>query len=373
MEAVAGGTQHHLLDLAFGLDPERFEQYLVISLQRNPGFAEQIPDLEAHGVGVVELPMYRRISPWRDWRALRRLVDIVTRLQPDLIHGHSAKGGFLARMAAARRNIPAIYTPHILPFRKYRSSLKRYIYCALERYAARRTDFLIAVSDSERRAALDANLLPADRVPVIPNGIVASDYYYPQRREAVRQELGVDEATVLVGAVGDLRPQKDYDTLVNAAALFAPSALVQFVVAGEGWLRDQLTALIERLGVGDRVTLLGWHEDIAGLLAALDVFVMPSSYEGCPYALLQAMAAGTPIVASATADIADIIVDGTSGRLAPVGDAQALSETIKQVLADRQSSRQMANRAQQLVRQEYKLESMIARTAQLYERCWAER
>jgi glycosyltransferase involved in cell wall biosynthesis len=85
------------------------------------------------------------------------------------------------------------------------------------------------------------------------------------------------------------------------------------------------------------------------------------------------MAAGTPIVASATADIADIIVDGTSGCLVPVGDAQALSETIKQVLADRQSSRQMANKAQQLVRQEYKLESMIARTAQLYERCWAER
>ena len=369
MEAVIAGTQRHLLELAFGLDPDQFEQFLVVSLERNPGFAEQIPTLEARGVRVLELPMSRNISPGRDWRALRELSGIIARLQPDIVHGHSAKGGFLARMAARRARVPAVYTPHVLPFRKYDSRLKRWVYVALERYAGCRTDFLIAVSESERQAALTARLLPPERIVLIPNGIVAEDYYCPQRRDAVRRRLGIDDSTPLIGVVGNLRPQKDYETFVKAAALVAAHVPTRFVIAGAGPLRGQLTSLIKRRGLSERFIMPGWFDDISGLLAALDLFVISSRYEGCPYALLEAMAAETPVVGTAVPGIEEIVGDGQYGRLAPARDAEALAVTIRQAIIEPEVSQQRAVAAREMVQATYSLQDMLARTAELYERC----
>jgi len=371
-EALVAGTQRHLLDLAVGLDSGRFEQFLVVSLARNPSFADQIPGLEARGVRVLEVPMRRSISPYRDWQALRALSEIITRLDPDLVHAHSAKAGFLGRIAARNAGVSAVYTPHILPFRKCRRGLKRWIYGALERYAARSTEFLIAVSDAERDAAVEARLLRPEQIVVIPNGIVAEDYYCPERRQTVRDALGVDGATKLVGAVGNLRPQKDYETLIKAAALVPACESLRFVIAGEGPLHGKLTALIRRLGLADRFVILGWYEDIPGLLAALDIFVMSSWQEGCPYALLEAMASGTPVVATAVPGIEEIVVDGRYGRLAPAGDAQALARAIQQAISDSEATRQMAADGRQLVEETYSVQSMLSRTADLYERCVGE-
>ncbi len=369
IEAVIAGTQRHLLDLAGGLDSDRFEQFLVVSLARNPGFADQIPGLEARGVRVLEVPMRRSISPYRDWQALRALSEIITRLDPDLVHAHSAKGGFLSRIAARNAGVPAIYTPHILPFRKCRRGLKRWIYRSIERYAAGSTEFLIAVSDAERAAALEARLLRPEQIVVIPNGIVAAEFYHPERRQTVRDALGVDEAAKLVGAVGNLRPQKDYETLIRAAALVPASESLRFVIAGEGPLRRKLAALIRRRGLADRFVILGWYEDIPGLLAALDIFVMSSWCEGCPYALLEAMASGTPVVATAVPGIEEIVVDGRYSRLAPAGDAQALARAIQQAISDSEASRHMAAAARQLVEETYSVQTMLSRTAEVYERC----
>jgi glycosyltransferase involved in cell wall biosynthesis len=371
MESVIAGTQRHLLDLALGLDPERFEQLLVVSLERDPDFAAWIPKLQNAGVAVVELPMRRRISPLDDRRALHKLREIVESRQPSLVHGHSAKAGYLARLVARTLGLPAVYTPHVLPFRKYDSRLKRWFYVGLERFAMRSADFLIAVSESERQEALAARLLPPERIALIPNGIDAAQFCHAERRPAVRAQLGVDDAMVLIGAVGNLRPQKDYETFVHAAAIVAANLPARFLIAGDGPLRDKLAAQTRELGIEDMFIILGWHDDIAGLLAALDIYVICSRYEGCPYALLEAMASGTPVVGTAVPGIEEIIVAGRYGRLTPAGDAKALAETIEQAVADREGSLRMAAAARQLAERSYSRQTMLSRTAEVYERCAA--
>ena len=436
MEAVIGGTQRHLLDLALGLPPDRFEQHLVVSLRRNPDFADYIPRLQAQGVGVIVLPMRRGISPLADYHSLARLVEILMELRPDIVHGHSAKGGFLARLAAHRAGVShTIYTPHVFPFQMSTSPLQRWLYLALERYAARLTDVIIAVSDSEEQAAIRADLAPPAQVVLIRNGIKAANYGRLQEceRRQVRQELGAADDTVLIGAVGDLRPQKSYDILLKATALLpqasavgaassprlhavadAPKPLsaavakatmakeawrrreaasaaqarlqigakmpllryisgrpVRVVIAGEGSLRPTLERMIARLGLSEVVALLGERQDVPQLLGALDLFVMPSRYEGCPYALLEAMAAGVPIVATAVSGITDIIEPYKTGWLATPQDPSDLAGQIAQACSQSDRSGIMAATARRLVEDEYDRDQMLTQTAQLYERCAA--
>jgi len=375
MEAVIGGTQRHLLDLALGLSPNRFEQHLVVSLERSPQFAEHILDLEARGVSIDVLPMQRAIAPLADHQALIKLVQILKELQPDIVHGHSAKGGFLARLAAARAGIPhTIYTPHIFPFQMRISLLRRWLYLALERYAASLTDFIIAVSNSERQAAIRAGLTPRAEVVLIANGIDAANYgRLPNHtRQRVRRDLGVTDNTVLIGAVGDLRPQKGYDILLKATALLAESGrTVRVVIAGEGSLRHRLERMIASLGLSETVELLGECPDVPRLLGALDLFVMPSLYEGCPYALVEAMAAGVPVVATAVPGIIDIIEAGETGSLATPSVPASIAEQLANALDDYEKSQEMAARARRVVEDQYDRERMLNQTAQLYQRCGA--
>ena len=373
MEAVIGGTQRHLLDLACGLSLSQFQQHLVVSLERNPQFGGYIANLEARGVKVTVLPMARAISPLADWHALRKLTRILKDLQPQIVHGHSAKGGFLARLAARRARVPyTVYTPHVFPFQMSICPLRRWLYLALERYAAGMTDFIIAVSDSEREAAIGARLGKTSQIVLIRNGIEAAEYspLPDEVRQQVRRELGANADTILIGAVGDLRRQKGYDTLIRATvALVQVGWQVRVVIAGEGPLRGKLERMIARLGLSEVVTLLGTRHDILRLLGALDLFVMPSRYEGCPYALLEAMAAGVPVVATAVPGITDIIESNETGWLTPPDEPASFARQIAQALDEDDQSHAMAAAARRLVEREDDRDRMLTQTAQRYQRC----
>ena len=410
LEATVGGTKRHLCDLALGLERRFFQQHAFLSRERDAASAdEMIARLRAGGIEVTVIPMTRGISPGADWRAYRMLGAALRAWQPDIIHGHSSKAGFLAR--AVKSPAKRVYTPHGFAFQMRAGRVKARLYEALERWAGRRTDALIALCESEKRLAVERGIVAEEGVRVIENGVGLTPRPPLPARPAVVWGEGENgptplaplptgrgvyggappdvlpspggrgaggeaqvkwgpggEATPVIGTVGALTEQKDTRTLIRALPLIRqryPDASV--IVAGEGHLHAQLTAEADRLSVGEAVRLLGQRDDVPELLETLDVFVLPSLWEGFPYALLEAMAAGVPCVGSAVPGITDLIADGHTGLLFPPGNAEALAAAVVALLDDSVRARQYAQTAGERVRTRNTIAHMIAQTSALYE------
>ncbi|HEY3398860.1 MAG TPA: glycosyltransferase [Armatimonadota bacterium] len=360
-EAAAGGVARHLLDLLTGLAPERFRQEAILSERRvNPA-------LLAGPWRVQQLDMRREVDPVADWAAFHRLRRLLAASRPALVHAHSSKAGFLARCAAASLRIPAIYTPHVFPFQMPVAPARRRLYVRLERWAARRCCRIACVSEGERQAALREAICPPEQLVLIRNGVALPPPVPPQQAAAARERLGVAAEDELLLAVGELRPQKDYPRLLRAVATLAPRRpRLRLVIAGEGDERPRLEALAAELGLTDRVRLPGEHEAMEPLRAAADVLVITSRYEGCPYSLLEAMAAGLPVVAVAAPGVDEIVREGETGRLVPEEDLPA---AIADALDHPEPAAQRAERAREQIVARFGLERMLAETAALYDSC----
>jgi len=369
VEAFVGGVRRHILDLLWGLPLERFEQRLICSVEREPSCRALLSELVYEGFDVLEVPMVRRISPLQDLHCLRQIRQLLREQPPDIVHTHSAKAGFLGRHAASQAcSARIVHTPHVLPFQTRVSSLAVWMYRKLERYAGRRTDAMIALSEYQAGLMEWARLVPAERVRVIRNGIDPAAMQVEVDRNSLRSQLDIPPEAVVIIALGNLRPQKGYDTLVAAAPMVMerePRAC--FLIAGAGEAADDIAAQIEAAELYPFVRMLGWREDVPELLAISDLFVMPSLWEGCPYALLEAMSAGVPVVASDIPGINDVIADGQSGWLTPSGRPDDLAATILVALGNDRASQSMAQEARQLVASDFSLDAMLEQTAALYE------
>lgn len=369
LEATVGGTRRHLLDLCRNLPRERFLQHLVYSSVRSAEFEGDAQRLRESGIEATPLPLRREIEPAEDWHCLQALTRIIRDWRPQIVHGHSAKGGFLARLAARRvAGCRTVYNPHGFPFQMRTSPLKHQLYVGLERYAGRYTDALVAACESQKTLALQYGLLPAERISVIPNGIEAAEFSLAIDREALRRELGVPVEARLVGTVAALSPQKGVEYLVRAAAAVRRERPeVHFLIVGEGVLRGSLQRLAKALGTAEGVHFPGARGDVPQVLAALDLFVLPSLWEGLPYVLLEAGAAGLPVLATDIPGNHDVIKAEETGYLAKPADALDLAVKLFEALDDPA----LADRAaalQQLVRTEYTLERMVGGHAALYEK-----
>jgi len=376
LEATAGGTRQYLMDLCLGLPRERFAQTAVVSSGRDPAFAEDIATLTAAGVTVHQVAMTREISLRDDLRALGELRRYFRANDFDITHCHSSKAGMLGRFGAwlARSRALRIYSPHAFAFQMDASPRKQRIYRFLEWCAGRITHALICTTDSERELALQARLAPPGRALVVRTGVELRRFHPTGDVASVREELGVSPQHRLVGTVGALVPQKGHEYMVDAAALVIEQMPhTSFVVAGEGELREELEARVAELGLGRRFQLLGRRDDVPRILAALDLFVMPSLWEGLPYALLEAMAVGVPVVASEIPGLVDLVEPGKTGWLAPARSSEGLAAALMQALEQQGSSALMAQTARERVLTLHTREKMLAQLAAIYERMVEER
>lgn len=368
LEATVGGTRRHVLDLCFGLPAERFEQHLICSL-RTPAFQADIEGLRARGVRVTVLPMRREISPPADLGALWALSELLRRDRPDILHGHSAKGGFLARLAARQvQPRPAtVYNPHAFPFQMTVGSVRRWVYLELERWAGRHTDRLVAVGPSQLALALEHRVVPPERAVLIRNGVRPTDLVTGVEREAVRAELDLPPESPVFGTVAALVPQKDVASLVRAAAILKRQLRdACIVIVGDGAQRKVLQQLAARLGCADSIRFLGHRQDVPRLLTGLDVFVLSSLWEGLPYALLEAGLASLPVVATDIAGCRDLITPGETGLLARPGDPMDLAARMSELWLNTERET-MGQRLRELVLSQYRLDQMLAGHAALYE------
>ncbi len=278
------------------------------------------------GVTFVPLVHVRRaLSAREDPLGLLELVRLFRTLRPDIVHLNSSKAGILGRLAAVPARVPArVFTAHGWAF-KATSGLSAKIYLWADRLARRLTTTVICVSETELSAGLAAHTCRAGQTVVIPNAVDVASFAVPERRR---------EPPVGLVSVGRLAEPKDFSTLIAAAALLPASPSVHVRIVGGGPLRAQLESEIAAHASQHTIELVGEVSAIRPELERADIFVLSSHSEGMPISVLEAMASGLPVVASAVGGLHEVVVEGETGTLVPPGDPAALARALEPLIRE---------------------------------------
>jgi glycosyltransferase involved in cell wall biosynthesis len=373
-----GGAERQLAALVKRLDRTRFEPHVCALTSGGPVQAE----IEAAGVPVKVIGLrgfYKNFAPLSLVRipaALVRLYRYIRRGRFDIIHGVLYHAYVLAALLGRAARIPRIVgSRRGLDNEIY----QKRIYRLAGRLADRRTDLIIANSNAIKREVVRRDGLDPGRVFVVPNGIDASAYTPgadPAVRAAARRGLGQGlgwadngpESGPVVGMIANLNRYKDHPTFLTAAAevaLLFPA--VRFLLVGEGSMRPSIEARMVELGLEEYIVLAGARSDIPAVLSAIDIFVLASHEEGLPNSILEAMAAGKPVVATNVGGVAEAVEDGVTGLLVPHADPAALASAIRRLLADPGEAAAMGRAGRERVVCTFTMEAMVRATEAAYD------
>ena len=354
----------------------RAEGWQVDILTTDPVFQRAVRE---HGLGLVNLDViHREIRPLWDLGGLVRLSTFLRRERYGIVHTHTSKGGFVGRLAARIAGVPVIvHTAHGFAFHERSPRQARLFYSSLEHIASHWCDRIVSVSEFHRHWALDLGICNPAKILAIPNGIASLPK--PQTTRAdLRRQLGVRDKDLLILTMARLAPDKGFEYLISAAAILLRSERrFQIVIAGDGPVRAQLEELTRNLGVADWVIFLGFREDVSDLLAASDLVVLPSLREGLSIALLEAMAAGKPIIATSIGSHREVACQSEVALVVPPADAPALCNAILQLVQNPLQMARLGTNARALFESQYTEERMLNTYKQLYfdllsEKCPAE-
>jgi glycosyltransferase involved in cell wall biosynthesis len=348
----------------------RQEGWAVDIVTTDPVFQDAVARA---GLGVVALGgIERAIRPWTDLQGLWRLWRLLRARRYCIVHTHTSKGGFLGRLAATLAGVPVvIHTAHGFAIHEASPFWEKYAYVALERLASCWCDAIVCVSRFHRDWGARIGLAPARKLRAVPNGIP------PER---VAPSLSVSEARVSLGIAGGicailcpsrLAPQKGIEDLLRAAAILDPefAKRVHFYFAGEGPAEDQYKRLAAELGLDGLVTFLGFRTDVPDLLAAADLVVLPSIREGLSISLLEAMAAGKPIIATSIGSNRE----AGAALLVPPQDPARLAEAIQSVIEHPALAAQLGRQAGVKFRDSYTEQTMIQDYRRIYMQLLSEK
>lgn len=355
-----GGAQETVILLAEGMHEHGFE----VTVAARPGAEEG--RIRASG-GSVELleHLYRPVSPARDARAYREISALLRR-GFDVVHTHSSKAGVLGRLAARRARVPAVvHTSHGLPVTPDMGAATRTLLIAAERVASRACDAVVAVSHATARELKELRIARDEQIVVLPSGVDVSRFAGRTDKGAAKRALGVDPGAPLAGWIGRHFEQKRPDHVVLAARrMLAEVPEARFVMVGDGPLVERSRAA----AAGEpRLTILGHRSDIENVYAALDVMLLASAWEGLPRTVLEAHAAGIPIVSTDVSGVGEVVVDGETGFLARPGDWETLARRGAELLRDAGKRAAMGEAARARVDDYYSAAYMTKATAELYD------
>jgi glycosyltransferase involved in cell wall biosynthesis len=370
---VGGPTRHATL-LNDGLRRHGFDPLLVYgSIDPTEGSLEDL--VERLGLRAHRIPeLGRRISLWSDASALWQLTRIVFRERPDIVHTHTAKAGTLGRLAALaynitrprRRRCVVIHTFHGHVFSGYFGPAGSYLVRLLERGLALATDRILTISARQQHdISVRYRIAPVEKTAVIELGLDFDDLLALDRDARAREPFGFAPGDVVFGYVGRFAPVKNLPALVRAfGAMATRRADVRLLLVGDGEARPALEALTASLGIAERVRFAGWRRDIDAVYGSIDVGVLSSLNEGTPVALIEAMAAARPVIATAVGGVEDLVVHGRSGLVVPSGDEDALADAMDRLAADAGARLTLGAAARESVRTRFgraRLEAEISR------------
>ena len=354
-----GGLENGLVNLINGLDPARFEHVVYTMRQLGPN-ADRLPE----SVRVICLGKQDADFPVQ----LPRLVRDIRRVDPHIVHSRNWAGVEAVAAAHWVRSCAAVHSEHGLETSAQAREPRRRAW--FRRLAYELADRVLAVSYQLRDLHAARTGFSARRIEVIHNGVDGGRFFpNPAVRARMRVEMGIADDEFCIGCVGNLLPVKDHMTVLRAVGRAAGVwQRWRLVIAGEGSERPKLEAFLD--GHPDwkaRVSLPGISDRIPELLNAMDTYVLPSLSEGISNSLLEAMSAGLPVIATNTGGNPEVVADGESGLLFPVGDFSTLAEKLILLEGNREFRATLAERARARVRDEFSIDSMIRNYARLYE------
>jgi glycosyltransferase involved in cell wall biosynthesis len=330
----------------------------------------QIQDANDRGVRCMIIPsLIRAIHPVFDFEALLSIIRICYWEKPDIVHTHTSKAGLLGRLGAAIARVPIIiHTPHGHVFYGHFSRLVSRIFRVVERIVDPVTDITIALTNGEAKDYLKYFITRSEKLRVIHSGVDVNRFFHKEGASVqARKQWGVPEGWPVVGTIGWLLPIKGPDVLLKAMQIVwrnKPNVLLIFV--GKGELELELKNEARKVGVFDRVRFLGWRDDIQNILPDFDIFAFPSLNEGMGRVIVEAMAAGKPVIASNTGGIPDLVKPGKTGFLVPPGDEKALADAILDLLNNSEKAKELG-RAGRARCHRFSLESMLDKLDNLYQ------
>ncbi|MDP3937193.1 MAG: glycosyltransferase family 4 protein [Deltaproteobacteria bacterium] len=331
-----------------------------------PSLADHARDL---GIAVHTIPhLTRALSARKDALALGEIVAAIRRGGFEVVHTHNSKAGLLGRLAACIAGAPAIvHTVHGWAFEQSPSPTARLLYRFIERRAAPLAHRTILVSEALEASAREAGLPRRLRRRVIHSGIDRQAFLSARREDSLRAALGATKGSFLLGQVSKLWEGKGHETLLEAFdRLRRVHPESQLVLIGDGPLRTSIESTARRLGLADRTLFLGHRNDVPALTAQLDAATLCSAYEGMGRVVVEAMAAGVPVIASRVGGIPELVREGRNGYLVPPGNASALAGRLGQLAGDGALRRRMSREARASVGERFDEGTMAAEIASVY-------
>jgi glycosyltransferase involved in cell wall biosynthesis len=341
-----GGSAENTFLTVLGLDKRRYDVYLIVGLTEESRIGDtevaatvrNLASIKEAGIALHIIPeLIRNIHPLRDLQALSKMNRLLREIKPHIVHTHTSKAGILGRFSACLNNAPVVvHTPHGHVFWGYFGPLTSRLFIILEKFATHGTDRMVMLTEQEKEDHLHCRIGTEEKFAVIHSGVTLEPFLRGDKdREQMRKELSIPADAFIIGTVGRLTAVKGQRYLLEAAAKLSADIPGLFcIILGDGELREELKAKATDLGIGVHVLFLGWRDDVAAIISVFDVFVLPSLNEGMGRVIVEAMAAGKPIVASDIGGIRNLVAPRISGILVPPADPEALAAGIKDLYRD---------------------------------------
>jgi glycosyltransferase involved in cell wall biosynthesis len=372
-----GGPAIHVVNLTAGLCSGRYESLLVAGSE-NEAEGSMLDFALSHGVKpavIPEIVTAFNLAP-RDGKALWKLYRLMRKERPHIVHTHTAKAGFLGRLAAQLAGVPIIvHTFHGHVLHGYYGPSKNWLLRRLEQSLAGFTDRLVTVSEKVKSELVSYGIAGAEKINVTPLGFDLEPFLNSHiHRGEFRREIGLSDEVKLVGIVGRIFPIKNHSLFLESAVRIAarePSA--RFVIVGDGVLRATVEQKARDLEIADRVIFTGWRCDLPRIYADLNALVVSSDNEGTPLSAIEAMASSCPVVATQVGGLPDLIDDGRTGRLVPPRDAEALATAVFDLLGNPKTAGELGQSARESVRQRFTTQRLLSDMDQLYSQLLEEK
>lgn len=378
---IIGGPSKNAVYLTRYMQPD-FDTVLVIGGKEDH---EQDADFlaSANNIRPTCIPQMKRpISLKDDWVAYNKLKQLIKEFKPDIVHTHAAKSGALGRLAAKHSNVPVIvHTFHGHIFHSYFNSLKTNFFIRTERYLGGLSDAIIAISDVQKKELSgDFRIAAPEKFKVIPLGLDLDSFTIDkgEKRNKFRTEFRLDDETVAIGIIGRLVPVKNHSLFLTALKYVVSNSSVKIkaFIIGDGESRAAIEKLAATLDIKfsqhtDKdhlhpLVFTSWRTDVDTICAGLDIIALTSLNEGTPVSLIEAQAAGKPIVSTRVGGIADVVLENKTALLSDISDEKAYCNNLLQLVNDISMRQRFSNAGQEYVLNKFGYQRLVADMSNLY-------